>query len=219
MLHRKQIKFSFGVKKNVVVMDQIDFWHEDTIVIDFDDLWQQFILSVSPLTVAVTSELNLAWYFYQEKEQNLKSTSQFKQLFSTFPFHINCISLSYVSSSPLFSDIVIALVVFSSICIWAYWQIVTCDVFAVLQDYRWLLPSTASPLPSLQDICLACWMDYFLDSEHHKKIYITCFLCIPQSRTFLLLMTPQTMSWTRVKQRSSCKLLTTWKYMYFIDDI
>lgn len=32
-------------------MDQIGSWYEDTIVIDFDDLWQQFILSVTPLTL------------------------------------------------------------------------------------------------------------------------------------------------------------------------
>lgn len=58
---------------------------------------------------AVTSRLNLAWYFYQEKEQNLKRTD----LGSGICFllsHFTQTSLSYVSSSSLFSDT--ALVVF-----------------------------------------------------------------------------------------------------------
>lgn len=143
-------------------------------------------------------------------------------LFSSFPFYTKCISLSYVFSSPLFPDIAIALGFFffplPTICVWAYWQIVTCDMFAVLQDYRWLLPHTASRLP----ISLAYWVGFFLASEHHQRIYIKCFLLISQPRTFLLLMTSQITSWTSAGQRSSCKLLTTSKYMfhtcYVIDD-
>lgn len=150
---------------------------------------------------AVTSRLNLAWYFYQEKEQNLKRTYLGSGICFLLSWHkLHFFKLCILQPSVFwYSDSLSGFFfLLPSICNWAYWQLVTCDVFAVLQDCKWLLPWTASLLP----VSLAYWVGCFLASERHRRIYRKFFLCIPQPRTLLLLMTSQIMSWTSARQRS-----------------
>lgn len=126
--------------------------------------------------VAVTSWLNLAWYIYQAKEQNLKNHVSVLSSGIVFYFHIlHKLHLQCILQLPVFlyddSMFFFLSLLFASGLID---KIVTCDVFAVLQDYKWLLPCTPSALP----MSFIYWEGCFLDIEQWQIIYIKCFLCI-----------------------------------------
>lgn len=152
---------------------------------------------------ALTSGFDLAQYFYQREEQNLKKHMPwFKHLFSTFLFYTKCISLC---SSPLFSDIAIASGCFFLYLLFAFGVIDKLSPVMCLLSYK-----------ITDDCCLALllfslhllhteWV-VFWPVNTTKEFLLSILLGIPQSRAFLLLMNLQVISWTSAGQRSSYKL-------------